>query len=147
MTVDYTKPYQPQGTGTLPPPTARHYGCLKGALIGCGIVILIGAIGIAGLLVFVFTAIKSSSVYREAMRRAQANPQVIARLGTPIENGWWVTGTVHINGRSGTASISFPIHGPKAGGTIHADATEENGNWTYEKLVMEGAGPPINLMQ
>jgi hypothetical protein len=148
MTTDYTKPYTPQpAPGTPPPPAAGMSGCLKGALIGCGVLILVGVLGIAGLIVFVFAATRSTWAYTEAVRRAQSNPQVIARLGTPIETGWWVMGNVNLTPGKGQASISIPIHGPKASATIHADAVEENSNWTYTRLVVEGGGPPIDLLK
>ena len=148
MTTDYTRPYTPpQGPGMQPAPQAKTSGCLKGALIGCGLLILITVIFVVGLVVFVFSAIKSNYVYREAVRRAQSNPQVIARLGTPIETGWWVSGNVNIKGQSGQAEISIPIHGPKANATIHADALKENSNWRYTRLVVEGGGPPIDLLK
>jgi hypothetical protein len=149
MTTDYTKPYTPQPPPMQlpPPPRSGGSGCLKGALIGCGVLFLIFVVFVAGLFVFVFNAIKSSYVYSEAVRRAQSNPQVIARLGTPIETGWWVSGNVNIKGQSGQAQISIPIHGPKASATIHADATQENSNWKFTRLVVEGGGPPIDLLQ
>jgi Cytochrome oxidase complex assembly protein 1 len=129
-----------------PPPRSGGSGCLKGALIGCGILLLISVVFVAGVFFFVFSAIKSSYVYSEAVRRAQSNPQVIGRLGTPIETGWWVSGTMNIKGQSGHAEISIPIHGSKANGTIHADANEENSNWKFTRLVVEGGGPPIDLL-
>jgi Cytochrome oxidase complex assembly protein 1 len=151
MTTDYTKPYEPPQPPRMqsppPPKSGGGSGCLKGALIGCGVLILLGAAGVAGLVVFVFGAIKSTHVYTEAVRRAQSNPQVIARLGTPIEPGWWVSGNVNIHNDSGTAQISIPIHGPKVSATIHADAIEENSSWKFTRLVVEGGGPPIDLAQ
>jgi hypothetical protein len=148
MTTDYTKPYAPpQSPRMQSPPKSGGSGCLKGALIGCGVLILLGAAGAAALVFFVFGAIKSSSVYTEAVRRAQSNPQVIARLGTPIEPGWWVSGNVNIHNDSGTAQITIPIHGPKTSATIHADAIEENNSWKFTRLVVEGGGPPIDLAQ
>ena len=151
MTTDYTKPYpppQPPPRMQSPPPAkSGSSGCLKGALIGCGVLFLLGAAGVAALFLFVFGAIKSSHVYTEAVRRAQSNPQVIARPGTPIETGWWVSGNVNIHNESGNAEITIPIHGSKASATIHAGATEENNNWKFTRLVVEGGGPPIDLLQ
>ena len=147
MTIDYTKPYMtPQGPGTQPPPQ-RTSGCLKGAVIGCGILLLAGAVFFAGVTVFVFKAIKNNSVYREAVRRAQSNPQVIAVLGAPIETGWWVTGSVNIHNESGHAEIKIPLNGSKANGTLYADAVREDRNWRYTRLVVKGPGPPIDLLK
>ena len=150
MTIDYTKPYMPpQGPPPMQPvvPPQKSSGCWKGVVIGCIALILVFVIGIAGVVVFVFSAIKSDYVYTEAMRRAQANPEVRARLGTPIEAGWLVSGNVSIKNVNGEAHLSIPIHGPRGGAMLYLDATKETNNWRYTRLVVEGGGPTIDLLK
>ena len=149
MTIDYTKPYMPQeGPGMQPiVPPSKGSGCWKGVAIGCVALILVGIAGIAGLLFFVFSAIKSNSVYTEAMRRAQASPQVTARLGSPIEAGWFISGNVSIKNETGEAHLSIPIHGPRGGAMLYVDASRKSNNWSYTRLEVEGGGPPIDLLK
>ena len=154
MTVDYTRPPMPPpppppaGTPGVPPPQGKTNwsGCLKGCAIGCGILVIIAAVGIAGLVLFVFKAIKSSDVYTGALHRAQNDPRVIAALGTPIEDEWWVFGNVNINNDHGTANITIPIHGPKGKARIECEADRDNNSWRYTRLVVKGAGDPIDLL-
>ena len=80
-----------------PPPPAKKSGCWKWGALGCLAVIVIGAIGIGVLVVFVFGAIKSSDVYKEALSRAQNDPRVIAALGSPIKSGFFLSGNVNVN--------------------------------------------------
>jgi len=42
--------------------------------------------------VIVFSAIKSTDVYKEALERAKADPAVIEALGSPIKDGFLVSG-------------------------------------------------------
>jgi hypothetical protein len=132
--------------GVVPPP--KKSGCLKWGLIGCLAIVLLGALGIAAIVVIVFGAIKSSDVYRGARATAQKDPRVIQALGSPVEPGWWIKGNVNVRDHSGEADIEFPISGPKGSGRVHAVATRESSGWRYSELVVTPAnGPPIDLLK
>ena len=98
MTVDYTQPPQQQSTPPQPgqPPAQKSSGCLKVFLIGCGVLIFLGAAFAAALVFIVFGAIKRSDVYREALNRVRADQRVVAAIGEPIDPGFWVSGSVHV---------------------------------------------------
>ena len=128
-------------------PLQKNSGCWKGVAIGCVALILVGVLGIGGIVYFVFSAIKSNYVYTEAMRRAQANPQVTARLGTPIEAGWLVSGNVSIKNENGEAHLSIPIHGPRGGAMLYLDASQRDNNWRYTRLEVVGGGPTLDLLK
>jgi len=85
----------------------------------------------------VFSAVKSTDVYKDALARAKAHPAVIDALGSPITEGFLVSGNTNVNGASGEANLSIPISGPKGKGTIYAAATKSLGRWNYSGLVME----------
>jgi hypothetical protein len=72
---------------------------------------------------------------------------VVAALGSPIDEGWYLSGTTNVNGASGDADLSIPISGPKGKGTIYAVATKSAGEWTYSKLMVkiESTGATIDL--
>src|SRR5947209_13593135 len=142
----------PQGSYTLPPgapppPPAKSSGCWKALAIGCGIIVVLGAAAVLALVVFVFSVIKRSDVYREAYTRSSNDPRVIAALGTPIDKGWWVLGKVSVDTNGGTANIDFPISGPKGSARVHAAATRDNDTWTYSTLVVRPAsGGEIDVL-
>jgi len=143
MTIDYTRPPQPQQ-----PPRGWWSRNWKWFVpVGCVGIILLGLLGIAGIAAIIFGAMKQSDVYREALARAQDHPQVQATLGTPIEAGWWMAGQINIQNDTGSANITIPISGPKGKGTIHAVATKEGGRWAYSRLdVQVKGGQTINLL-
>jgi hypothetical protein len=150
MTIDYTRPPQPPQT---PSPTGQPPSSWWGrnwkwvVTIGCLTpVILIGGC-IAGLVLFVFSAIRSSDPYQEAVRRAQANPEVVSRLGTPIETKWWITGNVNVKNDTGDANLVIPLRGPKGDGAIHVQGTKDGGKWTYSRMTFESNGTQINLLE
>jgi hypothetical protein len=159
MTVAPPPPPPPSGTftppqgsyslppGAPPPPAKKSGGCWKALAIGCGIIIVLGAAAVVCVVIFVFSVIKRSDVYREAYTRATNDPRVVAALGTPIEKGWWVMGKVSLDDNNGMANIDFPISGPKGSARVHAAASHDTEAWNYSSLVVRpAAGGEIDVL-
>jgi hypothetical protein len=70
----------------------------------------------------VFSALKSTDVYKDALVRTKTHPAVIEALGSPIPEGFLVSGNTNVDGASGEANLSIPISGPKGKGTIYVAA-------------------------
>jgi len=95
-------------------------------------VVFVGSIAL-----IVFSAMKSSDVYKDALARAKTHPAVIEALGSPVTEGFLVSGNTNVNGVSGEANLSVPVSGPKGKGTIYVAATKSLGRWNYSGLVLE----------
>jgi len=150
VTTTYTPPPPPRAAPPIPgaPAPQKSSGCWKWGCIGCGAVILVCAAIAAGIAVFVVGTIKSSDIYRGAMVRATSDPRVTEALGSPVEAGWWLKGSVNIKDQGGDADFTFPIHGPKGKADVHAVATREAGKWIYTELtVTPENGPPIDVLK
>ncbi len=126
---------------------ARHWKWLVPA--GC----LTGVAGLAGFIALivglVFGLIKSTTPYQQALAKAQNDPVVISRLGTPIRGGLLVSGSVNLSGGTGQANLAIPLQGSKASGTLYVEARQSAGNWSYSTLTVQpdGAGEPISLLR
>ena len=123
----------------------------KGCALGCGgcALAVIGFLALmAGIGALVVMGLRNSDACKEALEKARASTQVRAALGTPIEQGWWITGSVSINGGGGAAEFSFSISGPKGGATLYAKAIKTNGKWVFTSLtvVPDSTGKPIDLL-
>jgi Fungal protein of unknown function (DUF1783). len=105
--------------------------------LGCLSVALLFLVFIGSILVIVFSAMKSTDVYKEALARAKADPAVIEALGSPIKEGFLVSGNTNVNGASGESNLAIPISGPKGKGTIYVSANKALGQWNYSGLVVE----------
>jgi hypothetical protein len=116
-------------------------------LIGCGSLLVLGGIFIAVIVVVVFGAMKKSDVYKEALSRSQNSPAVQAALGTPIEAGMMVSGSINVDATGGHATLDFPISGPKGKAIVHAVATKSGEKWEFNALTVKPEnGPVIDLM-
>jgi hypothetical protein len=105
--------------------------------LGCFTVALLFLAFVGLILVIVFSAMKSTDVYREALARAKADPAVIEALGSPIKDGFLVSGNTNVNGASGESNLAIPISAPKGRGTIYVSANKSLGQWNYSGLVVE----------
>jgi hypothetical protein len=135
-----------------PPPPAtpqatKRSGCWKWGVIGCAAALVITALGIGGIIVIVFGAIKSTDAYRGARLTAEKDPRVIAALGAPVHAGLWVAGSVNVNASGGEADIRFPLAGSRGRGVVHAIATRSGGSWHYSELTVRPRdGATIDLL-
>jgi Cytochrome oxidase complex assembly protein 1 len=105
--------------------------------LGCFTVALLFVVFVGSILLIVFSAVKSTDVYKEALARAKAHPAVIEALGSPIKDGVLVSGNSSVNGASGESNLAIPISGPKGKGTIYVSASKSLGRWNYSGLVVE----------
>jgi Cytochrome oxidase complex assembly protein 1 len=114
-------------------------GCLVPVLVcgGCGVTIAM----------IVFSSMKASEPYKDALTAARAHPAVKAELGEPIEAGFMVNGNIAIQNNTGTADISIPISGPKKSGTLHVVGNKADGKWTYSTMdvTTDGGAKKIDL--
>ncbi len=115
------------------------------------VVVLTPVLVCGGLLTLVFSvafsAIKNEWFYEQAVAQTQANAEVTAILGTPIDAGF-PSGDLHRSGRSGHADLSIPISGPDGKGTIYLVAEKSNGQWSFSTLevAIQPTGELIDLM-
>lgn len=126
----------------VPPPPAqpKSSGCGKAIAIGCVVILILLAVGAVAVGAIAVAAIKHTDVYRHARDMATHDSRVEARLGAPVDAGWWVTGSVSTEDATGIARIKFPISGSRGKAIVKADATLENGSWKYEHLMVYPQG-------
>ena len=80
---------------------------------------------------------KSSDAYQMAVYETRNSPDVISKIGEPIVEGFFTTGSIKTNGGSGSADMAIPISGPKGEATVYASATKSAGKWKFRDLVVE----------
>ena len=145
MTVDYTQVPPPHNQ--QPPQTnwwSRNWKWV--VAVGCLLPLILLGGCVAGLVLIVFKAVRSSDVYTEALSRAQNNPAVREKLGEPIAPKWWLSGNVNTKNDEGEANITIPIAGPKGEGQIRAIGSKRSGRWTYQTLEVQIGTETINLL-
>jgi hypothetical protein len=97
----------------------------------------------------IFAAMKNSDVAKASLLRSQENPLVVQMLGTPIVEGWLVSGSINTSASSGLdADLVVPISGPKGHGKIYVTAHKDSGAWAYQTMQfgIEGSDQRINLL-
>jgi hypothetical protein len=105
--------------------------------LGCFSMLILFVAFVGSVALIVFSAVKSTDVYKDTLARAQVHPSVIDALGSPIREGFLVSGNTNVNGASGEANLSIPITGPKGKGTVYVAAKKSLGRWNYSGLIVE----------
>ncbi|KLD69601.1 hypothetical protein Y887_16480 [Xanthomonas pisi DSM 18956] len=123
----------------------RHW---KWVVPGIGVVLFVLLALVIGALICVISAVvKSSDVYRDALRIAKADTQVVQTLGTPITEAFLPDGSISYVGDIGEAHFSVGLHGPRGNGSLQVDATRRHGRWRYQTLTFAGThGGQIDMV-
>ncbi len=132
----YQQGYVPQqGYAPVPPQPgwfSRHWKAL--VFGGIAFIVLVAALFVCGIMLLVFGMMKSSEPYQRAVAAAQASPELQKALGTPIETGWWVSGSINTSGPSGNADLAIPLKGPNGKATVYVVARKSAGEWSYSRI-------------
>jgi len=113
---------------------------------GCLVLLVLFGLFAGGIVYLVFKMIKQSDVYEEALHMAVQNERVMESLGTPIEEGLFVSGSINTSGSSGEAELAIPVAGPYAEGTIYVIAEKRAGRWHYQLLEVEIDGEAERIL-
>jgi hypothetical protein len=121
----------------------------RSLLVGCGcpaLVLLICGF-IAAIFLLVFTLIKQSPPYQDAVALTKNSAAVQAELGTPIQPDFLVWGSVKSQINTGYANLTFPIHGPKGSAKVHYIARLTGGKWNQVQctVTIDKTGKVISL--
>ncbi len=130
-------------TPTLPPPTwlSRHWRWFVPTIGLAGVLVVFGFISV------IIAVMRQSDVYQLAVARATASPAVVAAIGTPVKEGFFLKGNIHVSSHSGQAQLEIPLEGPRASATVYVEATKAHDVWQFDLLTVqvEPAGPRIDL--
>jgi len=109
---------------------------------------LVVGLALVGSALSVF-AFNHADATKLAMATARSNPALVQRLGEPIENGWFIGGSIEVTPGSGRADLAIPISGPRGRGTLYALAVKEAGVWrlTLLKFSLDADATRLDLLQ
>ena len=105
--------------------------------VGCLTMLVLFLGGIAMITYFAFAMMKRSDVYADAVAQARAHPAVVEALGTPIEEGFFMSGKINVSGPSGDADLAIPLSGPKGQATLYLVASKSAGQWRFGTLQLQ----------
>lgn len=121
-------PYQP------PPPIKEGRGVLFWVAMGCSGCLTLLVLFVIVVYAMVVGFMKSSTPVKETLKRANANPQLVAALGRPIEAGLFFTGNLNAENNAGSIDLSFSIKGPSGKGRAYVRGMKDRGTWSYEEM-------------
>lgn len=108
-------------------------GCCLGCVGLPLVLVAIFGVGIFGAI----GAMAHSDVIDQAIARAEADPRVVETLGTPLERGFLIQGSIQIQNDGGSADVTVPVTGPLGEGELWVVGTRERGEWRLDRLEVE----------
>lgn len=114
--------------------------------VGCLVPMVFCVVMGLGAYVGVSKVIQSSGAYTGAIREVNANPEVAATLGTPVEAGLGLSGSVNEKNSGGSADFTVPITGSKGEGSLHVVGRRSNGQWSYSTIDVTAGGKTIDVL-
>lgn len=115
--------------------------------LGCLVLFLLLGAFVTVLIAVIMASFHNSVAYQQAVAKASENQQVRALIGEPIQPGWFISGSINVNGSTGKADLSIPISGPRGKGSIRAIARKDGvWNFTWLQVTIEGRSEIIDLL-
>jgi hypothetical protein len=148
--ASYSRPhfrfFQTEMTAPASLATGRIFRNIFALIWVLGAVWFLACIACAVLAWISFTGLfKSSEVFQLAMIRIREHPAAVEILGTPIQDGLLVSGSISQEGSSGSANLVIPVSGPKGSGTLYVTAQKWDGKWSLTALELAVGNPDRRL--
>lgn len=135
-TALYQAPSLRPSTHVAAPPRKPRRTLLAAFGILGGMAAVVG-LGIAGLFATVTCVMKNSDAYRTSLELVQHSPIAERELGSPIEAGSTLTGSIQRRGGFGNAELSIAVAGPRGKGTAHVVSHRDGARWVVEGAQLE----------
>lgn len=107
------------------------------SLLILGALLALGLVGIFIVIANNRSYLSSQEPFVRGLEAAKASPEVISRLGEPIEPGWFFRGRMMLNDRKVQGGFAIPLHGPKGDATLHIGAEHTPSGWRYDHFDLE----------
>lgn len=99
------------------------------------------------ILFFLQRSMKSSEPYKKTVAYIHENQVIQEKLGSPLHEGFFVSGMLEIKKDSGKAKLSIPTSGPKGSGVVYASLEKKDGDWRFYSLIFHINDQEINLLE
>ncbi len=119
-------------------------GIGKWLAIGCAGLLVLGCAGSAITGVVVLTTLRGSAAYTSADAWVRASPEVAARVGTPVETGWFPQGSLDPDADE-TAEFTHHASGPRGKATVHTVLAYRDDHWVVDRASIDEGGRPVAL--
>lgn len=93
--------------------------------------------GMGGFIAVIMGSIKGSDAYTGALARARSAPAVVAAIGSPIRDAYFVSGNITVSGPTGVADLAIPVTGPKGGASVFVQASKRLGAWHFDHMIVQ----------
>ncbi|GAB5535486.1 MAG: hypothetical protein Rubg2KO_17350 [Rubricoccaceae bacterium] len=106
--------------------------------------ILTAIIGFAAFMSVIWvgcgTFLKNNDAYERGLATALADPTVNELLGAPVQESWFINGSVESGGGQAQGSWSTRVRGSERSGTLHIAGYKRGGAWGVVSMRLSANG-------
>ena len=84
--------------------------------------------------------LKNNEAYERGVAVALEDPVLQAALGAPVEEGWFLNGSIQGGGGTSRGAWSVRLRGADGGGTLYVQGAKASGEWRVVGLSAEVGG-------
>ena len=113
------------------------------AIVVCSVLACI--VGVGGPVALIFGSLKANPAYTMGMDLVKNDPAVIELFGSPVQDGFFVDGSILGYPEGNTANLQTSISGPKARGMVYIYGTQadKGGLWQIDSVNIRIDDKPV----
>ncbi len=114
-----------------------------------GIFVPVTSCVLVTVLLISFLAVRTSRIYKQTMAAVRTDDRVGRLIGSSIQPGLFVLGTVSRRVSGTMVNLTIPLYGSTGRATAFAVANKIEGNWHFSTLMVQTKGQEnqINLLK
>ena len=106
-------------------------------MIALGIFVPVTSCIFVTIILISYLAVRTSTIYKQAMVAVRSDDRIIELIGSPIQPGLFVLGTISRRPAGTMVNLTIPLYGPGGKATAFAVSTKTEGNWNFTTLQVQ----------
>jgi len=114
-------------------------------MVALGIFVPVTSCVFGTIILISFLAVRTSKIYKQAMVAVRADDRMVELIGSPIQPGLFVLGTINRRASGTMVNLTIPLYGPKGKATAFAVAAKTEGKWNFSTLQVQAKSTQAHI--
>ena len=106
-------------------------------MVALGIFVPVTSFIFVTIILISYLTVRTSTIYKQAMVAVRTDDRIVELIGSPIQPGLFVLGTISRRTFGTMVNLTIPLYGPEGKATAFAVAAKTEGNWDFTTLQVQ----------
>ncbi len=106
-------------------------------MVALGIFVPVTSFIFVTIILISYLTVRTSTIYKQAMVAVRTDDRIVELIGSPIQPGLFVLGTISRRTSGTMVNLTIPLYGPEGKATAFAVAAKTEGNWDFTTLQVQ----------